>query len=137
MSARVSEAINALDKDIIKVKNIVENNKKVQITWSSLACSVFEEIMKDFYELEDGSSKLLNLRKQYDLNPNSPIAKKLLRNNPKITNEAIISPALKNIKIYNQIYQKIKELTVWLRRQTIMWCFRDWNICFWTYSLEL
>ena len=34
MSARVSEAINALDKDIIKVKNIVENNEKVQITWS-------------------------------------------------------------------------------------------------------
>ena len=107
MSARVSEAINALDKDIIKVKNIVENNEKVQITWSSLACSVFEELMRDFYELADGSSKLLNLRKQYDLNPNSLIAKKLLRNNPKITNEAIISAALKDIKIYNQIYQKI------------------------------
>ena len=107
MSARVSEAINALDKDIIKVKSIVENNEKVQITWSSLACSVFEELMRDFYELANGSSKLLNLRKQYDLNPNSPIAKKLLRNNPKITNEAIISAALKDIKIYNQIYQKI------------------------------
>ena len=62
MSARVSEAINALDKYIIKVKNIVENNEKVQITWSSLACSVFEELMRDFYELADGSSKLLNLR---------------------------------------------------------------------------
>lgn len=107
ISARFSEAINALDKDIIKVKNIVENNEKVQITWSSLTCSVFEELMRDFYELADGSSKLLNLRKQYDLNPNSPIAKKLLRNNPKITNEAIISAALKDIKIYNQIYQKI------------------------------
>lgn len=47
MSARVSEAINALDKDIIKVKSIVENNEKVQITWSSLACSVFEELMRD------------------------------------------------------------------------------------------
>ncbi len=84
MSARVSEAINALDKDIIKVKSIVENNEKVQITWSSLACSVFEELMRDSYELADGSSKLLNLRKQYDLTPNSPIAKKLLRNTQKL-----------------------------------------------------
>ena len=39
--------------------------------------------MRDFYELADGSSKLLNLRKQYDLNPNSPIAKKIIKKKPK------------------------------------------------------
>ena len=120
MSARVSEAIDALDRDILKIKNVVENNEKTQITWSSLASGIFEELMRNFYELADGSSKLLNIRKQYDLNPTGPIAKKLLKKSPKIANEAIISTAIKNIRIYNQIYQKIKELTVWIRKYNKM-----------------
>ena len=65
MSARANEAIDALDRDIIKIKNVVENNEKTQITWSSLASGIFEELMRNFYELADGSSKLLNIRKQY------------------------------------------------------------------------
>ena len=120
MSTRVSEAIDALDRDIIKIKNVVENNEKTQITWSNLASSIFEELMRNFYELADGSSKLLNIRKQYDLNPTGPIAKDLLKDNPRIANEAIISTAIKNIRIYNQIYQKIKELTVWIRKYNKM-----------------
>lgn len=120
MSARANEAIDALDRDIVKIKNIVENNEKTQITWSSLASGIFEELMRNFYELADGSSKLLNIRKQYDLNPTGPIAKDLLKDNPKIANEAIISTAIKNIRIYNQIYQKIKELTAWIRKYNKM-----------------
>lgn len=76
--------------------------------------------MRNFYELADGSSKLLNIRKQYDLNPTGPIAKKLLKKSPKIANEAIISTVIKNIRIYNQICQKIKELTVWIRKYNKM-----------------
>ena len=120
MSTRVSEAIDALDRDIIKIKNVVENNEKAQITWSNLASGIFEELMRNFYELADGSSKLLNIRKQYDLNPTGPIAKDLLKDNPRIANEAIISTAIKNIRIYNQIYQKIKELTAWIRKYNKM-----------------
>ena len=71
-----------------------------------MASGIFEELMRNFYELADGSSKLLNIRKQYDLNPTGPIAKKLLKKSPKITNEAIISTAIKNVRIYSQIYQK-------------------------------
>lgn len=120
MSARVNEEINALSRDIEKVKGAEENKRRIKLTWNDLSSKRFKELMRDFYELADGSSKLLNLRKQYDLNPNSPIAKKLLINNPKITNDSIISAAIKNIKIYNQIYQKIKELTVWIRRYNKM-----------------
>lgn len=120
MSARISEAINALDKDIIKIKNIVENNENVQLTWNDLSSKHFEELMCNFYELADGSSKLLNLRKQYDLNPTGLIAKNLLKNNPKIINEVVISAALKNIEIYNQVYQKIKELSDWIRKYNKM-----------------
>ena len=76
--------------------------------------------MCNFYELADGGSRLLNNRKKYDLNPSGPIAKGLLKDNPKIANEAIISAAIKNIRIYNQIYQKIKELTVWIRKYNKM-----------------
>ena len=32
MSTRASEAIDALDRDILKIKNVVENNEKTQIT---------------------------------------------------------------------------------------------------------
>ena len=120
MSARVSEATNALDRDIEKVKDAVENKKIIKLTWGDLSSKHFEELMRNFYELADGSSKLLNIRKQYDLNPTGPIAKKLLKKSPKIANEAIISTAIKNVRIYNQIYQKIKELTVWIRKYNKM-----------------
>ena len=120
MSARVSEATDALDRDIEKVKNAVENNRKIKLAWGDLSSKRFEELMRNFYELADGSSKLLNIRKQYDLNPTGPIAKDLLKDNPKIANEAIISTAIKNIRIYSQIYQKIKELTVWIRKYNKM-----------------
>ena len=120
MSARVSEATNALDKDIEKVREAVENKKIIKLTWGDLSSKHFEELMRNFYELADGSSKLLNIRKQYDLNPTGPIAKKLLKKSPKIANEAIISTAIKNIRIYSQIYQKIKELTVWIRKYNKM-----------------
>ena len=120
MSARVSEATNALDKDIEKVKDAVENKRTIKLTWGDLSSKHFEELMRNFYELADGSSKLLNIRKQYDLNPTGPIAKKLLKKSPKIANEAIISTAIKNVRIYSQIYQKIKELTVWIRKYNKM-----------------
>ena len=120
MSARVSEATNALDRDIEKVKDAVENKRTIKLTWGDLSSKHFEELMRNFYELADGSSKLLNIRKQYDLNPTGPIAKKLLKKSPKIANEAIISTAIKNIRIYNQIYQKIKELTSWIRKYNKM-----------------
>ena len=120
MSARVSEATNALDRDIEKVKDAVENKRTIKLTWGDLSSKHFEELMRNFYELADGSSKLLNIRKQYDLNPTGQIAKKLLKKSPKIANEAIISTAIKNVRIYNQIYQKIKELTVWIRKYNKM-----------------
>mgnify|MGYP001772141964 CR=1 FL=1 len=120
MSARVSEATDALDRDIEKVKDAVENNRKIKLAWGHLSSKRFEELMRNFYELADGSSKLLNIRKQYDLNPTGPIAKDLLKDNPKIANEAIISTAIKNIRIYTQIYQKIKELTAWIRKYNKM-----------------
>ena len=120
MSARVSEATDALDRDIEKVKDAVENNRKIKLAWGDLSSKRFEELMRNFYELADGSSKLLNIIKQYDLNPTGPIAKKLLKKSPKIANEAIISTAIKNIRIYTQIYQKIKELTVWIRKYNKM-----------------
>ncbi len=120
MSARVSEATNALDKDIEKVKDAVENKRTIKLTWGDLSSKHFEELMRNFYELADGSSKLLNIRKQYDLSPTGPIAKKLLKKSPKIANEAIISTAIKNVRIYSQIYQKIKELTVWIRKYNKM-----------------
>ena len=120
MSARVSEATDALDRDIEKVKDAVENNRKIKLAWGDLSSKRFKELMRNFYELADGSSKLLNIRKQYDLNPTGPIAKDLLKDNPKIANEAIISTAIKNIRIYSQIYQKIKELTVWIRKYNKM-----------------
>ena len=120
MSARVSEATDALDRDIEKVKDAVENNRKIKLAWGDLSSKRFEELMRNFYELADGSSKLLNIRKQYDLNPTGPIAKKILKKSPKIANEAIISTAIKNIRIYTQIYQKIKELTVWIRKYNKM-----------------
>ena len=120
MSARVSEATNALDKDIEKVREAVENKKIIKLTWNDLSSKHFEELMRNFYELADGSSKLLNIRKQYDLNPTGPIAKGLLKDNPKIANEAIISTAIKNVRIYSQIYQKIKELTAWIRKYNKM-----------------
>ena len=120
MSARVSEATDALDRDIEKVKDAVENNRKIKLAWGDLSSKRFEELMRNFYELADGSSKLLNVRKQYDLNPTGPIAKKLLKKSPKIANEAIISTAIKNVRIYSQIYQKIKELTAWIRKYNKM-----------------
>lgn len=120
MSARVNEATDALDRDIEKVKDAVENNRKIKLAWGDLSSKRFEELMRNFYELADGSSKLLNIRKQYDLDPTGPIAKKLLKKSPKIANEAIISTAIKNVRIYNQIYQKIKELTVWIRKYNKM-----------------
>ena len=92
MSARINEAINSLDKDIEKVRDIVENKKIIQLTWNDLSSKHFEELMCNFYELADGSSRLLNNRKKYDLNPSGPIAKGLLKDNPKIANEAISFP---------------------------------------------
>ena len=120
MSARVNEAINALDKDIEKVRDAVENKRRFKLTWNDLSSKHFEELMCNFYELADGSSILLNNRKKYDLNPTGPIAKNLLRNNPKVANNSIISTAIKNIEIYKQIYQKIKELSDWIRKYNKM-----------------
>lgn len=119
MSARVNEAIDALDKDIEKVRDIVDNKRRFKLTWNDLSSKHFE-LMRNFYELADGSSRLLNNRKKYDLNPTGPIAKSITRNNPKVANDSIISTAIKNIEIYKQIYQKIKELSDLIRKYNKM-----------------
>lgn len=120
MSARVNEAINSLDKDIEKVRDIVENKRRFKLTWNNLSSKHFEELMCNFYELADGSTKLLNGRKIYELNPTGPIAKNLLRKNAKIANDSDVSVAIKNIEVYNRIYQKIKELSTWIRKYNKM-----------------
>lgn len=48
MSARVSEATNALDRDIEKVKGVVENKKIIKLTWNDLSSKHFEELMRNF-----------------------------------------------------------------------------------------
>ena len=120
MSARVNEAINSLTRDIEKIRDIVENKRRIKLTWNDLSSKHFEELMRNFYELADGSSRLLKNRKTYELNPTGPIAKNLLRKNAKIKNDSDISVAIKNIEIYNQIYQKIKELSTWIRKYNKM-----------------
>lgn len=120
MSARVNEAINALDKDIEKVRDIVENKRNFKLTWNDLSSKHFEELMKNYYELADGSSGLLNKRKKYDLNTNGPIAKVLVKEDPKIADDNKISLAIKNIANYNEVYQKIKKLNEWIREYNKM-----------------
>ena len=48
MSTRVSEATNALDKDIEKVREAVENKKIIKLTWGDLSSKHFEEFMRNF-----------------------------------------------------------------------------------------
>lgn len=115
MSARVNEAINALRRDIEKIRDIVENKRRISLTWNDLSSKHFKELMKNFYELADGSSRLLNNRKKYDLNPTGPIARVLAQNDPKVTDDNEIKIAIKNIRIYKQIYDKIKELSNLIR----------------------
>ena len=115
MSARVNEAIDALDKDIEKVRDIVENKRKFKLTWNDLSSKHFEELMCNFYELADGSSRLLNNRKKYDLNPTGPIARVLVKNDSKAADDNEIKAAIKNIRIYKQVYDKIKELSNLIR----------------------
>lgn len=115
MSTRIVEATNALDKDIEKIRDIVENKRKIELTWNDLSSKHFEELMCNFYELADGSSRLLNNRKKYDLNPTGPIARILVKNDSKIADDNEIKTAIKNIKIYKQIYDKIKELSNLIR----------------------
>lgn len=120
MSARINEAIDALDKDIKKVKDIVENKRRFKLTWNDLSSKHFEELMCNFYELADGSSRLLNNRKKYDLNPNGPIAKVLVKKDPKVADDNEIRLAIKNIANYNEVYQKIKKLSEWIREYNKM-----------------
>ena len=94
MSARINEAIDALDKDIEKVRDIVENKKIIQLTWNDLSSKHFEELMCNFYELSDGSSRLLNNRKKYDLNPSGPIARVLVKNDSKVADDNEIKTGL-------------------------------------------
>ena len=120
MSARINEAIDALDKDIEKVRDIVENKKIIQLTWNDLSSKHFEELMCNFYELSDGSSRLLNNRKKNDLNPTGPIAKVLVKKDPKFADDNEIRLAIKNIANYNEVYQKIKKLSEWIREYNKM-----------------
>ena len=115
MSARVNEAINALDKDIEKVRGIVENKRRFKLTWNDLSSKHFEELMCNFYELANGSSRLLNNRKKYDLNPTGPIARVLVKSDSKVADDNEIKIAIKNIRIYKQVYDKIKELSNLIR----------------------
>lgn len=71
--------------------------------------------MCNFYELADGSSRLLNNRKKYDLNPTGPIARVLVKNDSKAADDNEIKAAIKNIRIYKQVYDKIKELSNLIR----------------------
>lgn len=115
MSARINEAINALDKDIEKIMDIVENKRRFKLTWNDLFSKHFEELMYNFYELADGSSRLLNNRKKYDLNPTGPIARVLVKNDSKVADDNEIKAAIKNIRIYKQVYDKKKELSNLIR----------------------
>ena len=112
MSVRVNEAINALDKDIEKIRDIVENKRRFKLTWNDLSSKHFEELMCNFYELADGSSRLLNNRKKYDL---GPIARVLVKSDSKVADDNEIKIAIKNIRIYKQVYDKIKELSNLIR----------------------
>lgn len=44
MSARVNEAINALSRDIEKIRDIVENKRRIKLTWNDLSSKVLKNL---------------------------------------------------------------------------------------------
>ena len=114
----IAKKINNLDWT--KHLQRITNKRNFKLTWNDLSSKHFEELMKNYYELADGSSGLLNKRKKYDLNTNGPIAKVLVKEDPKIADDNKISLAIKNIANYNEVYQKIKKLNEWIREYNKM-----------------
>ena len=115
LSIKLAEAFASLNKDISIIKQILQENKKVNISWSDLSFSHYKNLMNDFYNLKEGSVGLINKRKQYEQNPNGAIAI-FLNKKYGVGNDTKIKTAYKTIKQYKKVYLLINELSSLIRK---------------------
>jgi len=114
LSDRFKKATIFLKRDIETIKSIVDNNKHINLSWKEMSASNYKDLLFELYNLKVGSEKLLQQRKRYELNPNSPMAK-YLNNRFGVSDDRKIEAAKKSINEYAEIYILVKELTKLIR----------------------
>lgn len=114
LSDRFKKATIFLKRDIETIKNIIDNNKHINLSWKEMSASNYKDLLFELYNLKVGSEKLLQQRKRYELNPNSPMAK-YLNDRFGVSDDRKIEAAKKSINEYAEIYILVKELTKLIR----------------------
>ena len=114
MSARLDKADSALKRDISSVKNIVDSNSHINLSWKEMAFADYAEFLDNFWKLKENAQELLRKKKLYDLNPNGPIAKAILLST-RVKDEKAIESAKHIVEKYTDVYNKLKEITSLIR----------------------
>lgn len=114
MSPKLQDAIKALDNDIVKVKKVLSGEIKTGLRWNQMSSGRYIVLMEEFYKLKENALDILEKRKMYDLNPNSPMSKILIRKRD-IGNDQKIASAKNILAAYESAYKKLKELTALIR----------------------
>lgn len=114
MAPKLQDAVIALDNDIIKVKKVLSGETKTGLHWNQMSSGRYIVLMKEFYKLKENALDILEKRKIYDLNPNSPMSKILIKKRD-IGNDQKIASAKNVLTTYENVYKKLKELTALIR----------------------
>ena len=114
LSDRFKKATIFLKKDVETVKDVVNNNKHINLSWKELSSLNYKDLLFELYNLKAGSEKLLQQRRIYDLNPEGPIAKELDRKYG-VGNNLKMQAAKNAVEKYSSIYPLLKELTKLIR----------------------
>ena len=114
IAEKIEDATEKLRNDIVKIKEIIDSNQKSDIKWKDMSYVGYRNLFTKCYSLKENALEFLRLRKEYELNPNSPRAK-ILASKFGVANNGLVKSSNKIVRLYAEAYVNAKELTRLIR----------------------
>lgn len=114
MANELEDAAEKLRNDIVRIKTIIDSGKKSGIKWKDMSYIGYRNLFTKGYSLKENALEFLRLRKEYELEPNSPRSR-ILASRFGVANEGLVKSSNKIVRLYAEAYANAKELTRLIR----------------------
>lgn len=120
MAKELEEAIKAIEKDLLKLRRVVENKIITHLAWTKFASNNYLTVFDNYYKFADGCALLLRGRDLYDRAPSQGakdfLLKKYLRKGRNISSKESLEISIKSLSIYFGLVRRVMEITKLIRQ---------------------
>lgn len=120
LSKDLEEATKAIEKDLLKLRSVVENKTITHLYWTNLASKKYLTAFDNFYNFADGCAKLIRRRELCDRAATPTIKAALLKRAKQeghnVDSEAGLKIAAKSLLIYQNLVKDVDEITKLIRQ---------------------